>query len=243
MNPNDVGTSSARSITEVEFALHDPAYPLVYTSRELGCRVDVLETIPSAGEHEHTLEYFGVEGGSDRVADAVEACDRTRRAVLLDRRDGEALLEVAVDDAAVRSVTDAGAILSDAHADDDGSRLTAHLPPTRSTETVVETVRTAHPSMQVVAVTDRPVAPPFLTRRRFRATLQARLTDRQWQALRLAHDEGYFERPRDVTQSTLAETMDISQETVSQHLRSAHRHLLSVVFENDLGNGADRWDR
>jgi len=37
-----------------------------------------------------------------------------------------------------------------------------------------------------------------------------------------------------VSQSALADAMQTSQETVSQHLRVAQRHLLSVVFEDCL---------
>ncbi|WP_251341775.1 bacterio-opsin activator domain-containing protein [Haloplanus halophilus] len=236
-------TPRSDSITEVEFALQDPAYPMVHAARELDCRVDVLEAIPATNGREHTLEFLGVDAeGSARVVDATADCPRARHATLLERRDGETLLEVAVADAVVQSVADAGAVLSEAHADDEESRLTVSLPPTRSAEAVVEGVRASHPSVRVVAVTERPVAPPFLTPQCFRTALRARLTDRQWQTLRLAHEEGYFERPRDVSQSALAEGMGICQETVSQHLRAAQRHLLSVVFENDLGDGTPRSD-
>ena len=70
-------------------------------------------------------------------------------------------------------------------------------------------------------------------------SLEDELTERQWEALRLAYEGGYFERPREATQSGVATEMGISQETVSQHLRAAQRRLLQVVFDEGLLHGGD----
>lgn len=58
-----------------------------------------------------------------------------------------------------------------------------------------------------------------------------RLTDRQRQVLELATSAGYFERPRRNNTETLAEALDITRATFTQHLRAAQRKL----FEHDTG--------
>jgi len=56
------------------------------------------------------------------------------------------------------------------------------------------------------------------------------LTARQRQVLKLAVEAGYFERPRHNNTGELADTLDISRATFTQHLRAAQRKL----FESGL---------
>ena len=53
------------------------------------------------------------------------------------------------------------------------------------------------------------------------------LTDRQRQVLELAVEAGYFERPRHNNTGELADTLDISRATFTQHLRAAQRKLFA----------------
>jgi predicted DNA binding protein/ActR/RegA family two-component response regulator len=54
------------------------------------------------------------------------------------------------------------------------------------------------------------------------------LTDRQRQVLELAVEAGYFERPRHNNTGELAESLDISRSTFTQHLRAAQRKLFEA---------------
>lgn len=58
-----------------------------------------------------------------------------------------------------------------------------------------------------------------------------RLTDRQRQVLELATSAGYFERPRHNNTGALAEMLDITRSTFTQHLRAAQRKM----FEHRAG--------
>ncbi|EMA70770.1 response regulator receiver protein [Halorubrum aidingense JCM 13560] len=49
------------------------------------------------------------------------------------------------------------------------------------------------------------------------------LTDRQRPVLELAVEAGYFERPRHTNTGELADALDISRATFTQHLRAARR--------------------
>lgn len=57
------------------------------------------------------------------------------------------------------------------------------------------------------------------------------LTPKQWEALQLAFEEGYYDQPRSVDLETLADELSISKSAVSQRLRSAERTLVEGVLE------------
>lgn len=55
---------------------------------------------------------------------------------------------------------------------------------------------------------------------------EAALTDTQHEALVLAHEQGYFETPREVTLKDLGEELGISQQAVGSRLRGGIKHVL-----------------
>jgi PAS domain S-box-containing protein len=57
------------------------------------------------------------------------------------------------------------------------------------------------------------------------------LTDRQRTVLRLAHESGFFETPREKTGQELAGSMGITATTFHQHLRSAEKKLTDAVLD------------
>ncbi len=57
------------------------------------------------------------------------------------------------------------------------------------------------------------------------------LTPKQWEALELAGERGYFDRPRGVDLETLADELAISKSAVSQRLRAAESTLVRAVLE------------
>ncbi|MFB6201892.1 MAG: helix-turn-helix domain-containing protein [Halorhabdus sp.] len=58
-----------------------------------------------------------------------------------------------------------------------------------------------------------------------------RLTDRQREVLETAHEEGYFEHPKGANASELAEMLDISLSTFTEHLSLAQSKVLDAVLE------------
>ncbi len=58
------------------------------------------------------------------------------------------------------------------------------------------------------------------------------ITPKQWEALALAFEEGYYDRPRDADLESLAAELEISKSAVSQRLRAAEATLIeSIVTE------------
>ena len=57
------------------------------------------------------------------------------------------------------------------------------------------------------------------------------LTDRQREALELAHRLGYFEHPKEANAGDVAEEMGVNRSTFSEHLAAAQSKLLDAVLE------------
>ena len=59
---------------------------------------------------------------------------------------------------------------------------------------------------------------------------RSRLTPRQCEVLRTAHERGFFESPRAVAAETVADELGISPQTFYRHIRTAERKLFETVF-------------
>ena len=57
---------------------------------------------------------------------------------------------------------------------------------------------------------------------------KVRLTDKQSEALRLAHESGYYEIPRSVKIAELAKKLDISRVSMQERLRRAERDIMNA---------------
>ncbi len=64
-----------------------------------------------------------------------------------------------------------------------------------------------------------------------RRAFAGRLTDRQREVLVSAYESGFFESPRETTGEELAGLFDLSQPTVTHHLREAQRRLFASLFD------------
>ena len=65
----------------------------------------------------------------------------------------------------------------------------------------------------------------------------AKLTDRQFEVIKCALNEGYFEWPRDANSEEIAEQLDISRATFLEHLRKAQSKLLTDAIEENRRAG------
>ncbi len=64
-----------------------------------------------------------------------------------------------------------------------------------------------------------------------RSELLDPLTDRQLESIRAAYRRGYFEQPKGASAEDIAEDLDITRTTFTQHLRTAQRKLLGTLFD------------
>lgn len=60
------------------------------------------------------------------------------------------------------------------------------------------------------------------------------LTEKQWEALRLAYERGYFATPKEVTLTELAEEFGTTRQTLSHHVRSAVESLVEHAVHSHV---------
>ncbi|MFB6268898.1 MAG: bacterio-opsin activator domain-containing protein [Halobacterium sp.] len=216
------------SFTELGFETTDATYPVVGLVESLDCRADLLEFLQT---ERGGLTLFlclrdddvdGLSGRARRADADLDVLETTAEEVLVEYRPSASV---------VGTLARQGVIPESATAADGVARVTGVAPPTRDCRRVVERVTSDHPSMEFTGKRHREVVAPLVTEQGVRSLFGSRLTDRQWEAVRLAYERGYFDEPQRHSQTDLAEEMGISQKTFSQHLNAAQRKLLSVVFE------------
>ena len=60
---------------------------------------------------------------------------------------------------------------------------------------------------------------------------RSRLTDRQREVLETAHRMGYFEHPKDANAGEVAQALDITTATLTEHLSAAQSKLLDAILD------------
>lgn len=65
---------------------------------------------------------------------------------------------------------------------------------------------------------------------RLTEVLVSKLTDDQLEILETAYNRGYFDVPRETSETELADELDVAQSTVSERLRIAERSLLELIY-------------
>jgi HTH-type transcriptional regulator, bacterioopsin transcriptional activator and related proteins len=119
-----------------------------------------------------------------------------------------------------------------ASASGEATRLTLAVPRGVETRPLIEAIQERLPHTALEARRETTGTTPV---RGLDAHLEAELTERQFQALQAAYYSGFFEWPRESTAETLADVFDLSPPTYHYHLRAAERKLVTLVFEETLG--------
>ncbi|EMA72661.1 helix-turn-helix domain-containing protein [Halorubrum distributum] len=65
---------------------------------------------------------------------------------------------------------------------------------------------------------------------RLTEVLVSKLTDEQLEILEAAYNHGYFDVPRETSETDLAAELDLAQSTVNERLRTAERSLLELIY-------------
>jgi len=223
------------TLTELEFRVTDETYPFVDGSETASCRCELRELLPrSDGGY---LEFFEVRGGPPQALErAVDRTDAAEARVVDDRSDaGIVVVDVEhTEDCVATTLADQDVFLRELRADDGEGRIVVEVTPSKDPATVVAAVTEAHPSVDLVAKRERPPEGALFVRERVGGIVEQRLTDRQREVLVAAYHNGYFQRPRETTGADLAEQLDITPATLSQHLRAAQRKVFSVLLEDGV---------
>lgn len=225
---------SAATVMELEVSLSAPTSPLGQIAKRIGAPVVCEGVVPEAGDV--TRLFFSVVPADGTVpASAVSECgaELTRIESLTAITDEEGgLFEAVISGRTIaQTLIDEGAriVSIEVGADGEGTVATVHLSTGVNVREFVERLDDRHGGAQLVArrerdVSDRTPGTP-------RAAVEENLTDRQRQVLRTAYLSGFFDWPRNCSGQELADRLDISQPTLSRHLRVGERKLLEWIFE------------
>ncbi|PHQ39650.1 bacterio-opsin activator [Halorubrum persicum] len=218
------------AVTEVEFHTGDDGAFLARASAALGCRIELASTV--AVDDDASRFYLSVEGAhpqalADVAADASGVSDLR---VIETREDGCDVSARVEGGSAVRTLTEHGATVRDATAEDGLVRVVADLPEGADVRPVADGFRAAFADARLASKESVPRSPR--SEDSLREGVTDRFTDRQWAALSAAYHGGYFDWPRGSTAEEVADAMGVSSPTFHNHLRKAQRRLLDELFED-----------
>jgi len=227
-------TLASDRVTELEFELAAIAEPLATLAATLDCHVELEHVAADSGE-EHA-QYVAVEGASpEAIADHATAATHITAVQHVCTYDECAVFRLAVDDTSlVSTLAQYGASIESLTLTGDRGRLRAQVASSNDIRTVVDAFTAKYDDLSLVA--QRETERDVQTEAAFRATLESVLTDRQREAAQTAYFAGFFEWPRTHSGSEVAEMMDISQATFTQHLRAAEQKLFEELFGETVTN-------
>lgn len=127
------------------------------------------------------------------------------------------------------AVLDCGGIPRQVTAHPGGTRATVRLPREFAVREFLDRLRERYPGTELRSRQD--VDRLETTVDDARLALEEHLTDRQREVLVTAYRSGFFTSPRETTGEELAALLDLSQPTVTHHLREAQRRLLATLLD------------
>jgi len=221
---------SERSI-DLDFRIRGTESALLAFVAETGAEFEFEDAIQRSDGRLHV--FFTIRDLSpDETIDFIEDVSWIESVRLVTEGDGEYLYDCTLsDDAFLTSLVDRGAMPQSITASQSESRFVIRLPQSADVRAFVDIFEEYYEEAHLVARRERDE--PVMTRQEFESELTERLTDRQREVLRTAYRSGFFEWPRGSTAQEIADTLDVSQPTVSRHLRAAERALFGLLFDDE----------
>ncbi|MFP9061072.1 bacterio-opsin activator domain-containing protein [Natrialbaceae archaeon A-chndr2] len=217
------------AVVAVELDLTDPALVPVALTTETDCQLEYRRSVHRTGDD--TASLFTATGIAtedlQRVASTLEDADLE---VLVEREDS-CLIEFHSDDDFVRWLSERGILVQSIEADSGRARVTLEIPHSTNVRGVVEAVQSKYDGTDVVSFRQHERGGD--TQEEFAASLEGKLTERQFASLQRAYLGGYFEWPRPTTGEELAQSMGVSRPTFHEHLRSAEAKLCQAFFDDE----------
>ncbi|MCO8246493.1 PAS domain S-box protein [Haladaptatus sp. AB643] len=221
-------------VVELEFSLTNTESFFVTTSDELECSLDLDGVVPSSdGTYIFYVTASGVS--PERILERASESSIVERARLVQKRDEEAMLEVAFHRTATiaQALIERGAyVLRGSITDGEGS-IVVEVPGNTRIRPFLDAVESVYSEGNLLSKQSR--ERPFHSTSGFYHELSETLTERQAEILHAAYLAGYFDYPRASSGKELAETLDISSPTFHQHLQAAERKFLTLLFAGQSG--------
>lgn len=226
------GSSSSTAPTvEVEFSLTDSRYPFTGCALDSSTTYELTDIVPRDGRR--CAEFFHVTGARpERIATAVSEFDGVE-AMILAKYDDGGLFEFLVDgDCPAFDLAEQGALPRTVEGADGVGRIVAEIPAYYDPQDVIESFLDEYPAAELAAKRHKDSITPRCAGTTLEEMPAETLTDRQWEVIETAFERGYYEWPRECTGEEVAAELGISSATFSEHVQTAERKLLALVFSD-----------
>jgi predicted DNA binding protein/PAS domain-containing protein len=216
---------------QLEFQVTDPDCLSVALSDTLDTSVTMRRTIRKADDE--FLSYARIEDTDpDAAIAAAESIESVQDCRVVNDHEYGCLLEVTRASSGAEVMMEYGATMRRADADSGRGTLILEAPHTADVREIVAAYQSYNPQSELV--TKRRVDRPLRTADQLQSEIEDELTDKQLSAVSVAYYSGYYEWPRESTAEEVAESIGISASTLHQHLRHAHRKLLTAILETSF---------
>jgi transcriptional regulator with GAF, ATPase, and Fis domain len=209
-------------VTEVTFSVEEPQTPFLSFIDGIDGQASVFKIVHRP---EMTRVYCRLEvpSGTDieQTATAISGFQSLHR---IEKTRYRCDVDPPAQDIFQTIVNSGGAVETVAATDDNPVTITASFPETGCSSNVLSTVTQQYGS---VAITETQSAEPTGY---FVPDLFADLTDRQYDALETAFQQGYFSWPRQSTGKEIAAEMDVAPSTFTEHLRRAEASIVNKLM-------------
>ncbi|MDS0474663.1 GAF domain-containing protein [Natrinema sp. 1APR25-10V2] len=218
----------SKDSVELEFVIRDFSDPILnflgdeeaeFRLENIGKRKDGTVRVFAAFEQvslEAIQSFVGQHAGVDDLT-------------LIRERDGETIVELSLAaDSFIVRLLDRGAVPTSIRGTPNEGRVTIRVSKSASVREFVSLFEQQYDDVDLVGRREAPE--PVQTKEEFERAYIDRLTERQQEVLKTAYFAGFFEQPKESTARDLAEILDISQPTVSRHIRSSEEKLFSMLF-------------
>jgi predicted DNA binding protein len=229
--PKDQRDNQTDPVVEIELTVQNTVYPFVGVSEDEQCRVELAKII-SRPEAQYA-EFFNVLGAPPvrikRHTDSYETVETS----LLSNYENGGLFEFLVSGGCpAYRLAELGALPRTVEGVDGKGRIVAEIPSKYDPSAVTEPFLEEHPHFDLIAKRTKDTHTAMLTLSTFQQPLLNDLTARQQEVLQTAFEMGYYEWPRDCTGQDVADELEISSATFSEHIFAAERKILTFMFEN-----------
>ena len=217
----------SQEVTELELDIETPNTFLSAVAELTGQHVEYRETTPDSDGTTRVLFELADPPVDDVLALKEEfvAVDSLTHVERGDQHTFRALLN---GETVSGTLLESGGIPQRVVATGDRTQATVRLPRQQSVRAFLERVRETYPETDLASKRERQRAD---TSEPMQFALDTELTDRQREVLVTAYESGFFQSPRETTGAELADLLEVSQPTVTHHLREAQRRLFEELFD------------
>ena len=222
-------------VVELSVAISDPSFTLSQIADAVGGRIEHLGTTRLDDDACELYLRTETGSGSDRDLSELETLEFVESMRCVSETDNDVTFAVtATESPPLTRLAEHGGVVVEATAEATSAELTIEAPPEQDVRALLGVFRADYEGVELRSRVERESRDRSLTE--FAAAVDDRLTDRQRAALKTAELNGYFEWPRPVDGSEIAERMGITRQTFHQHLRAAERKLVEAYVDPRSGN-------